>query len=214
MPGKIDEYEKLLTKNAIYIRRTKGIGVLSKDQVLAYGLVGPIARASGSTYDVRRAFPYCGYETFEFDVPTAARGDVYDRYVVRMEEMRQSVRICRQALDRITPTGPWAVDDPRVVPPPKDRVYTEMEALIQHFLIYSQGFTVPAGEAYMPVEGPRGEHGCYVVSNGGNRPWRVKMRAPSLLACQALPVMTVGGLIADVIAVIGSIDVVLGDVDR
>jgi NADH-quinone oxidoreductase subunit D len=139
---------------------------------------------------------------------------VYDRYLVRMEEMYQSVRICRQALDRITPTGAWAVDDPRIVPPPKDKVYTEMEALIQHFLVHSQGFRVPAGAAFVPVEGPRGEHGCYVVSDGTNRPWRVKMRAPSLMACQALPRMVVGGLIADVISVIGSIDVVMGDVDR
>ena len=126
----------------------------------------------------------------------------------------RSLRICRQALERISPTGAWAADDPRVVPPPKDKVYTEMEALIQHFLIYSQGFAVPAGEAYVPVEGPRGEHGCYVVSDGTNRPWRVKMRSPSLMACQALPQMIVGGMIADVIAVIGSIDVVMGDVDR
>jgi NADH-quinone oxidoreductase subunit D len=128
--------------------------------------------------------------------------------------MRQSARICRQALERITPVGSWAVDDPRITPPPKDRVYTEMEALIQHFLIYSQGFTVPAGEAYVPVEGPRGEHGFSIVSDGSNRPWRVKSRAPSLLACQALGSMILGGLIADVIAVIGSIDVVMGDVDR
>jgi NADH-quinone oxidoreductase subunit D len=124
------------------------------------------------------------------------------------------VKICQQAIARITPSGAWACDDPRVVPPPKDKVYTEMEALIQHFLIYSQGFTVPAGECYVPVEGPRGEQGFYVVSDGTNRPWRVKSRAPSLLACQALERMIVGGLIADVIAVIGSIDVVMGDVDR
>jgi NADH-quinone oxidoreductase subunit D len=128
--------------------------------------------------------------------------------------MRQSLRICRQALERIPPTGEWHCGDPRVVPPPKDQVYTEMEALIQHFLIYSQGFVVPPGEAYVPVEGPRGEHGCHVVSVGINRPWRVKWRSPSLLACQALPRLIVGGLIADVIAVIGSIDVVMGDVDR
>jgi NADH-quinone oxidoreductase subunit D len=147
-------------------------------------------------------------------VPTATEGDVYARYRVRIQEMRESVKICRQALTRITPTGVWAADDPRVVPPPKDRVYTEMEALIQHFLIYSQGFTVPAGEAYVPVEGPRGEHGFYVVSDGSNRPWRVKARPPSLLACQALEPMVVGGLIADIIAVIGSLDVVMGDVDR
>jgi NADH-quinone oxidoreductase subunit D len=147
-------------------------------------------------------------------VPTETRGDVYSRYLVRVAEMRESMKICRQALERITPTGIFAIDDPRITPPPKDRVYTEMEALIQHFLIYSQGFTVPAGEAYVPVEGPRGEQGFYVVSDGTNRPWRVKSRPPSLLACQALERMIVGGLIADVIAVIGSIDVVMGDVDR
>ena len=163
---------------------------------------------------MRKAFPYGGYDTFEFDVPVGTDGDVYDRYLVRIEEMRQSVKLCRQALARITPSGTFAADAPAVVPPPKDRVYTEMEALIQHFLIYSQGFTVPKGEAYVPVEGPRGEQGFYVVSDGTNRPWRVKSRSPSLLACQALPQMIVGGLIADVIAVIGSIDVVMGDVDR
>jgi NADH-quinone oxidoreductase subunit D len=213
-PPKLNEYEDLLTQNEIWIRRTRGVGVLSKADTLSFGLVGPLARAVGIPYDVRMAFPYSGYETFEFDVPTAAAGDVYDRYLVRMEEMRQSVRICWQALERISPVGQFAIDDPRIVPPPKDRVYTEMEALIQHFLIYSQGFTVPAGEAYVPVEGPRGEQGFYVVSDGTNRPWRVKARPPSLLACQALPKMIVGGLIADVIAVIGSNDVVMGDADR
>jgi NADH-quinone oxidoreductase subunit D len=214
LPGKLDEYEDLLTENDIYIERTRGVGRLPKAQALAYGLVGPIARASGVDYDVRKAFPYLGYETFDFEVPVRNEGDVYARYQVRVAEMRQSLRICRQALERITPTGRWAIDDPRITPPAKDRVYTEMEALIQHFLIYSQGFTVPAGEAYVPVEGPRGEHGFSVVSDGTNRPWRVKARAPSLLACQALEQMIVGGLIADVIAVIGSIDVVMGDVDR
>jgi NADH-quinone oxidoreductase subunit D len=214
MPAKLVEYENLLTHNQIYIKRTRGVGAISRPDALGLGLVGPIARAAGSTYDVRKAFPYSGYETFDFDVPIGVNGDVFDRYLVRVEEMYQSVRICRQALERISPTGSWAADDPRVVPPPKDKVYTEMEALIQHFLIYSQGFVVPAGEAYVPVEGPRGEHGCYVVSDGSNRPWRVKMRSPSLMACQALPHLIVGGMIADVIAVIGSIDVVMGDVDR
>jgi NADH-quinone oxidoreductase subunit D len=165
-------------------------------------------------YDVRKSYPYLGYDTFTFSVPVQTRGDVYSRYQVRIAEMRESLKICAQALERITRTGPFAIDDPRITPPPKDRVYTEMEALIQHFLIYSQGFTVPAGEAYVPVEGPRGEHGFSVVSDGTNRPWRIKSRAPSLLACQALAPMIVGGLIADVIAVIGSIDVVMGDVDR
>ncbi len=213
-PPKLDEYEDLLTKNQIYRERTMHVGVISGPDAVAYGLVGPIARAAGVAYDVRKVFPYLGYETFEFQVPTQTAGDVYSRYLVRVAEMRESVKICRQALDRITPAGEWAVADPRITPPPKDRVYTEMEALIQHFLIYSQGFTVPAGEAYVAVEGPRGEHGFSIVSDGSNRPWRVKSRAPSLLACQALERMIVGGLIADVIAVIGSIDVVMGDVDR
>ena len=213
-PPKIDEFEDLLTKNAIYQGRARGVGRISTDDAVAYGLVGPIARAAGVDYDVRKAFPYLGYDTFDFSVPTRAEGDVYARYLVRVAEMRESVKICRQALERISTKGPYAVDDPRITPPPKDRVYTEMEALIQHFLIYSQGFTVPPGEAYVPVEGPRGEHGFSVTSDGTNRPWRVKSRAPSLLACQALEKMIVGGLIADVVAVIGSIDIIMGDVDR
>ncbi|PYR49480.1 MAG: NADH-quinone oxidoreductase subunit D [Acidobacteria bacterium] len=213
-PAKLDEYEDLLTTNEIYLKRTQGVGVISKDDAVAYSLMGPIARAAGVDYDVRKSFPYLGYDTYDFKVPTQTRGDAYSRYQVRLAEMRESVKLCRQALERIPPTGIFAIDDPRITPPPKDRVYTEMEALIQHFLIYSQGFTVPAGEAYVPVEGPRGEQGFYVVSDGSNRPWRVKSRPPSLLACQALERMIVGGLIADVIAVIGSIDVVMGDVDR
>jgi NADH-quinone oxidoreductase subunit D len=213
-PAKIDEFEGLLTKNDIYRRRTEGVGFITKAHAYAWGLVGPIARAGGSDYDVRKYFPYCGYDTYDFKVPTATEGDVYARYRVRVAEMRESVKIARQALDRISPTGVFACDDTRVVPPPKDKVYSEMEALIQHFLIYSQGFTVPAGEAYVPVEGPRGEHGCYIVSDGTNRPWRVKMRAPSFMAIQALPTVVQGGLIADVVAVIGSTDVVMGDCDR
>jgi NADH-quinone oxidoreductase subunit D len=213
-PGKIDEYERLLTKNVIFRRRTDGIGRLSKDDTLALGLVGPLTRAVGVAYDVRRAFPYLHYDRVEFEVPTRTAGDVYARYLVRLAEMRESVRICRQAMEHITPSGPWAIDDPRITPPAKDKVYTEMEALIQHFLVYSQGFTVPVGEACVPIEGPRGEQGFYVVSDGTNRPWRVKARSPSLLAVQAIPRMCVGGLIADVVAIIGSTDIVLGDVDR
>jgi NADH-quinone oxidoreductase subunit D len=214
LPGKIDEYEKLLTKNSIFLQRTQGVGVFTLDQCYAYGLVGPLARAAGSTYDVRTAFPYTGYETFDFDVPTEQNADVYDRYRIRMQEIRESVKISRQALSRITPAGEYQVNEPQVVPPPKDQVYTEMEALIQHFLIYSQGFTVPRGEAFVPVEGPRGEHGMYVVSDGTNRPVRAHLRPASLLACQAMPLMIVGGLIADVVAIIGSTDIVMGDVDR
>ena len=213
-PKKLDEYEGLLTKNDMFLRRTEGVGVVTQADALAWGLLGPIARASGCDYDVRKYFPYLGYDSYDFDVPTATEGDVFARYRVRIQELRESVKIARQAITRITPSGAWAVDDPRVVPPPKDKVYTEMEALIQHFLIYSQGFTVPAGDAYVPVEGPRGEHGVYAVSDGSNRPWRIKMRAPSFFAIQALPRLIEGGMIADVIAVIGSNDVVMGDCDR
>jgi NADH-quinone oxidoreductase subunit D len=213
-PSKLKEYEDLLTKNQIWLKRTRGVGAISAADALDYGLIGPMARASGVPYDVRKAFPYLTYDTYEFDVPTGTSGDVYDRYLVRMEEMRQSVRIAREALKRIPPRGIYDVQDFRIVPPPKDKVYTEMEALIQHFLIYSQGFLVPPGEAYVPVEGPRGEHGFSIYSDGTNRPYRIKLRAPSFYACQGLPKLIVGGLIADVIAVIGSTDVVMGDVDR
>jgi NADH-quinone oxidoreductase subunit D len=213
-PGKLDEYEKLLTKNNVWLKRTKGVGKLSREDTIAMSLVGPIARAVGIPYDVRKMFPYLKYETFEFTVPTATDGDVFARYTVKVEEMRQSVKIAKQALARISPTGAYDCGDYRIVPPPKDRVYTEMEALIQHFLLYSQGFNVPAGEAYVPVEGPRGEHGFYIVSDGANRPIRVKARAPSLMAVQGLSKMVVGGLVADLIAIIGSTDVVMGDVDR
>ena len=213
-PGKLAEYHKLLTKNHVWLGRTKGVGKLTREQTMELGIVGPMARAVGIPYDVRKTFPYLKYETFDFEVPTQTDGDVYARYLVKMDEMRESVKICRQALSRISKVGAYDCRDYRIVPPPKDRVYTEMEALIQHFLLYSQGFNVPKGEAYVPVEGPRGEHGFYVVSDGGNRPIRVKSRAPSFIACQALPKMITGGLIADVIAVIGSTDVVMGDVDR
>ncbi len=213
-PAKITEYENLLTKNQIWLKRTRNVGIITKEDAVAYGLVGPMARAAGVPYDVRRAFPYLGYETYDFQIPTGSTGDVYDRYLVRVEEMRQSTKIAVQALERITPRGVYDIQDYRIVPPPKDKVYTEMEALIQHFLIYSQGFTVPAGDAYVPVEGPRGEHGFSIVSDGTNRPYRVKLRPPSFYACQALPNAIIGGLIADVIAVIGSTDVVMGDVDR
>jgi NADH-quinone oxidoreductase subunit D len=213
-PSKIDEYEALLTKNQIWLKRTRGVGVMSREDTLAYGLVGPVLRAVGVGYDVRRQFPYCGYETYEFDVPVQQAGDVYDRYLVRIEEMRQSVRIAKQAIARISPRGQYDIEDYRIVPPPKDKVYSEMEGLIQHFLIYSQGFTVPPGDAYVPVEGPRGEHGFYIYSDGSNRPYRIKLRPPSFYACQAVPKMIEGGMIADVIAVIGSTDVVMGDTDR
>ncbi|NUR53904.1 MAG: NADH-quinone oxidoreductase subunit D [Acidobacteria bacterium] len=213
-PSKLTEYEDLLTKNQIWLKRTRGVGVISREDTIGYGLVGPLARAVGVPYDVRKTFPYSGYDTFQFDVPVREHGDVYARYLVRIEEMRQSIRIIKQAIDRVPPRGPFDIEDYRIVPPPKDKVYTEMEGLIQHFLIYSQGFTVPPGDVYVPIEGPRGEHGFYIVSDGSNRPYRIKMRPASLYACQAVPKMIERGMIADVIAVIGSTDVVMGDVDR
>ena len=213
-PAHLREYEDLLTKNQIWIKRTKNVGVITSDDAMTYGLVGPMARATGVPYDVRKVFPYLGYETYDFNVPTESAGDVYARYLVRIAEMRESTKISQQALARITPRGVFDIQDYKIVPPPKDKVYSEMEGLIQHFLIYSQGFNVPAGEAYVPVEGPRGEHGFSIVSDGTNRPYRIKLRAPSFYACQGLPKMLVGGMIADVIAVIGSTDVVMGDVDR
>ena len=187
LPAKLDEYEDLLTKNEIYLKRTQGVGVDFEGRRggLRAGRTDR-ARPPASTTTCGRPFRISATTPSTSTCPTRTRGDVYARYLVRVAEMRESVKICRQALERITPTGPFAIDDPRITPPPKDRVYTEMEALIQHFLVYSQGFTVPAGEAYVPVEGPRGEHGFYVVSDGTNRPWRIKSRAPSLLACQAL----------------------------
>jgi NADH-quinone oxidoreductase subunit D len=213
-PKKLNDVEDLITKNQIFMTRTRGVGYLSREDTIAYGLAGPMARAVGVNYDVRRAFPYLKYPELDFEVPIRTDGDVYARYLQRVAEMRESLKMCRQCLEKITPTGVFQVDDPRIVPPPKDKVYTEMEALIQHFLIYSQGFTVPPGEAAVPIEGPRGEQAFYVVSDGTNRPWRVKSRAPSFFACQALPKMIQGALLADVVAIIGSIDIVLGDVDR
>jgi NADH-quinone oxidoreductase subunit D len=213
-PANLNEYEDLLTKNQIWIKRTKDVGVLTKEDAMSYGLVGPMARATGIGYDVRKAFPYLNYDTYDFNVPTQTAGDVYARYLTRVAEMRESTKIAQQALARISPRGVFDIQDYRIVPPPKDKVYSEMEALIQHFLVYSQGFNVPVGEAYVPVEGPRGEHGFTIISSGTNRPYRIKLRAPSYYACQGLPKLLIGGMIADVIAVIGSTDVVMGDVDR
>ena len=214
MPGKLQEYEDLLTKNSIFLQRTTGVGVVTREFAVQYSLIGPNARASGVNYDVRRAFPYLKYPELDFEVPVYTGGDVFTRYRARVREMHESVKIARQCIEKITPVGVFEIDDPKIVPPAKDKVYTEMEALIQHFLLYSQGFSVPAGEAGVPIEGPRGEQVFYVVSTGLNRPWRVKSRGPSFYACQAIPEMIVGALIADVVAIIGSTDIVLGDVDR
>ena len=230
MPGRIDEYERLLTKNPIWLQRNSGVGPLSAEVALALGVTGPMLRAAGVTRDVRRDEPYCGYETYEFDVVTRDGADCYARYLVRIEEMRQSLRIVGQCLDRLREPGPVMVDDPKVRWPAQLEVGPDgignsqayithimeesMEALIHHFKMVTEGVSVPPGEVYVPVESPRGELGFYVVSDGGNRPYRVRMRDPSFVNLQAAPQMIRGGLVADVIAVIASIDPVLGGVDR
>jgi NADH-quinone oxidoreductase subunit D len=230
MPGRIDEYERLLTKNPIWLQRNSGVGPLSAEDALALGVTGPMLRAAGVARDVRRDEPYCGYETYGFDVVTRVEADCYARYLVRIEEMRQSLRIVGQCLDRLREPGPVMVDDPKVRWPAQLEVGPDgignsqayithimeesMEALIHHFKMVTEGVSVPPGEVYVPVESPRGELGFYVVSDGGNRPYRVKMRDPSFVNLQAAPQMIRGGLVADVIAVIASIDPVLGGVDR
>jgi len=213
LPRRLDEFEALLTDNLIWRERLEGVAVLSAEDALRYGCTGPILRGSGVNYDVRKAFPYSSYEDFEFDVPLGTRGDAFDRYTVRMEEMRQSRRIILQALDRL-PAGPVNVDDRKVTLPPRRELVRSMEAVIHQFKLVSEGFHPPRGEVYAAVESPRGEKGYYIVSDGGNRPLRVHIRTPSLCNLQALPVMIFRGYMADVVVAIASIDIILGDVDR
>lgn len=212
-PSHLKEYETLLTKNIIWLRRTKGVGVISRDEALDWGVAGPVLRGSGVNWDIRKAFPYSSYDEFTFDIPTGENGDVYDRYLVRLEEMRQSARIVEQALRRL-PKGRIRTDDPRVTPPPKQEVGKKINALIRHFKLFSEGVTVPPGEVYCSVENPKGELGWYLVSDGTNRPYRYRVRTPSFVNVAALPEMIKGHLVADVVAVIGSIDIVLGEIDR
>ncbi len=213
LPEKIDEYENLLTGNPIFINRLKGVGYLSAEDGIALGVTGPPLRASGVDWDLRRDMPYSSYEKFKFEVPISNECDVWARYIVRLKEMRESVKICQQALDGM-PEGPIKADAPHVVLPDREKMKTQMEALIYHFKIVTEGFQVPAGEVYQGVESPRGEMGYYVVSDGTAKPWRVHMRNPSFATLQALQTMCAGRLIADVVAVIGSIDIVLGEIDR
>lgn len=212
-PRHLDEFEALLTDNLIWRQRTEGVGVLSAEDAIRYGCTGPVLRGSGVNYDVRKAFPYGGYDEYDFDVPLGGRGDSFDRYVIRMEEMRQSRRIILQALDRLPP-GPILVDDRKVALPPRRELVRSMEAVIHQFKLVSEGIHPPVGEVYAAVESPRGEKGYYLVSDGSNRPARVRVRAPSFNNLQALPVMIHRGSVADVVVVIASIDIVLGDVDR
>ena len=213
MPGRIDQYESLLTGNPIFINRLKGVGYLSAEDAIALGVTGPPLRASGVDWDLRRDMPYTSYEKFKFEVPVSQDCDVWARYVVRLREMRESVKICQQALDGM-PEGPIKADAPHVVLPDREKMKTQMEALIYHFKIVTEGFQVPAGEVYQAVESPRGEMGYYAVSDGTAKPYRVHMRNPSFATLQALQTMCGGRLIADVVAVIGSIDIVLGEIDR
>jgi len=212
-PSKVDEYENLLTNNRIWIGRTRGIGWMSMEDMLDLGVTGPMLRAAGLKWDARKDQPYTSYEKFDFEVPTRTEGDVYARYLVRIEEMRQSARIVKQALEGM-PGGRWTADAPHVVLPDREKMKTQMEALIYHFKIVTEGFRVPAGEVYQVIESPRGEVGYYVVSDGTAHPYRVHIRAPSFANLQATPKMVEGTLIADVIASIGSMDFVLGDCDR
>ncbi len=212
-PERIREYESLLAENPIYIERTKGIGVISTEEALDIGLTGPNLRATGIPLDMRKAKPYSGYEQFEFEVPTATHGDVYDRYLVRMEEMRQSLHIVRQALDRL-PEGPTRSNNRKFVPPPRSELGHSMEAVIHHFKLWTEGFSAPQGTVFLPVESPRGVLACYLTGDGGPKPRRVHFRTPSFANLQALPMLSRGHLVADIVSIISSLDPIIGDVDR
>jgi len=212
-PKVLDEVDSLLTRNAIWCGRTQGIGVMSAEEAINYGLSGPMLRASGVAYDLRKDRPYLGYETYDFEVPVGEHGDVYDRYLVRCEEMRQSIRILQQALDRL-PDGPINVDDPRVILPPKRAAMTDMESMIFHFKQVMEGVPAPVGETYVAVENGKGELGYYFVSDGTAKPVRWRIRPPSYINLAALPKMAEGSLLSDLIAVNASVDIVMGEVDR
>src|SRR6266576_2422719 len=216
MPKAVDDYEALVDRNAIWLERTKGLGLLSAEDAIALGQTGPVLRGSGVDWDLRRAQPYLAYEQLDFRVPTYPNGDVYARYRVHIEEMRESVQIVEQCLDRLENMGgePWIADDRKVVLPPRHELHTSMESLIHHFKIVTEGFAVPEGEVYYAIESPRGELACYVCSDGGPKPWRVKFRAPSFVALEATATCMSDALIAEMIAIVGSLDTVMGEVDR
>ena len=215
LPAKIDEYEALLTRNPLWIDRTQGIGIIQPEDAIAWGLGGAILRASGVNFDVRKAQPYSGYETYDFDVPLGLHGDTYDRYLVRVQEMRQSLRIIRQAMDRLPKAkGGFRSDNRKFVPPPRSELGQSMEAVIHHFKLWTEGFKAPEGEVQVMVESPRGVIACYLSGNGTNKPHRVHFRTPSFINIQAIPMMSKDHLIGDMIAIIGTMDPVLGDCDR
>ena len=214
LPGRMRELRGLLQANPILQDRTIDVGILSAEEALQWSLTGPALRASGVAYDVRKAFPYSGYDRYEFDVPTRTEGDAYARFLVRLDEIDQSLRILKQVRKDLDTPGPVMIDDTKVAAPPKETIALSMEALIHHFKIVSEGFRVPPGDVYQSVEGPRGELGYYIVSDGGNRPFRVRTRPPSLYNLQALKGIAPGNLIADLVVMIGSLDPVFGEVDR
>jgi NADH-quinone oxidoreductase subunit D len=213
-PGRLKELRGLLQANPIFQDRTIDVGILSVEEAVAWSVTGPALRASGVAYDVRKAFPYSGYDQYDFNVPTRTEGDAYARFLVRLDEMEESIKIIAQAREKLRTPGPFAIDDPKIFPPPKETIALSMEALIHHFKIVSEGFRVPPGDVYQAVEGPRGELGYYLVSNGENRPYRVRTRPASLYNLQALKGMAPGNLIADLVVMIGSLDPVFGEVDR
>jgi len=212
-PEALNTFDTLVTGNTLWQSRTMGIGLISAEDAVNWGLTGPCLRGSGVNIDVRRTNPYCSYETYDFDVPVETGGDVWSRFKVRMREMVESHKICRQALERLKP-GPIKADAPKVVLPDRDDMRKHMDSLIHHFLIVAEGFNVPPGEVYMPIEASKGELGVYMRSNGGPKPDRVHFRGPSFVNLQALPVMSEGEMVADVVAIIGSLDIVLGEIDR
>jgi NADH-quinone oxidoreductase subunit D len=214
LPGHIDEYEDLLTKNKIWLGRTVGVGLMSAADAIALGCTGPLLRASGIAYDVRKAFPYSSYEEFDFNIQTQNAGDCYARYQVRVAEIRESIKIVRQAIDKIPAEGAFRAELPGIIAPSREEMKTSIEGLIYHFKIFTEGFTPPAGEVYQAIESPRGELGVFVKSDGSAKPARVKFRTPSFVNLQSLPALCEGRLIADVVACIGTTDIVLGEVDR
>ena len=213
MPRRVDQYEALLTRNPLFLDRTLGIGKITAEDALNVGMTGPGLRACGPTWDLRKTRPYCGYEQYEFEVPTRTEGDVYARYLVRVQEMREALKIVQQALDKM-PIGPVRSNNYKYVPPPRSEIGVSMEALIHHFKLWTEGFEAPKGYIYSAVESPRGELGVYLESDGGSKPYRVHWRTPSFDNLQAMPLMSKGVFVADLVAIIGSIDIVLGDVDR
>ncbi len=213
-PERINEYEDLLTENRIWQGRTKGVGYLSPEDAVAWGVSGPPLRAAGIAYDVRKFFPYSSYEEFEFDVPVRTESDCYARYLLRVAEMRESLKIVKQAMAKVPAEGPIRAEAPGIVPPQREKMKTEMEALIYHFKIFPEGFSPPPGEVYQRIESPRGELGFYVASDGSPKPYRVKVRAPSFANLQALPLLCEGRVMADTVACIGTLDIVLGEIDR